>query len=81
MSRIAITEEMVINTLKEILNNQLSDPEIAQKCLGDRSHHKTVTDLRRNPPGFKKDRKTGELHLAKPRGTRTWQTSSMPNPN
>jgi hypothetical protein len=72
------TDQMVIDTLREILINQASDREIAEKCLGDPDRTDTVSDIRRNPPGLRKDRKTGELHLSERRGPRTWQRSSMP---
>jgi len=81
ISRKPLTEKMVIRTLREILDNQMSDREIAEKCLGDPQRTDTVSDLRRNPPGLRKDRKTGELHLSKRRGPRTWQGSSMPQAN
>jgi hypothetical protein len=79
MSRIPITKAMLDDTLWEIELNQMSDPEIAEKCLGDPSHKKTVSDMRRSY-GFRKDRKTGKLVRSEPRGSRTWENSSMPQP-
>ncbi len=77
--RITITGAMVDNTLTEIQLNVLSDREIAEKCLGDPSHHKTVSDIRTSH-GFRKDRATGKLIASKPRGSRNWKNSSMPKP-
>jgi len=78
-SRIPITKTMLDDTLREVLRNAASDREIAEKCLGDPSHHKTVSDIRTSH-GFKKDRKTGKLVPSKPRGSRNWENSSMPSP-
>jgi hypothetical protein len=79
MARIPLTKGMLDDTLMEIRRNELSDREIADKCLGDPSHTKTVSDIRRSH-GFRKDRKTGELVPSKPRGSRSWENSSMPQP-
>ena len=79
MSRIPITKAMLDHTLREILRNEMSDREIAEKCLGDPSHTKTVSDIRRSH-GFKKDRKTGKLIPSKARESRNWKNSSMPQP-
>lgn len=79
LSRIPITKTMIDDTLREVLRNELSDREIAEKCLGDPSHTKVVSDIRRSH-GFRKDRQTGKLIQSKPRGTRTWENSSMPQP-
>lgn len=80
VSRIPLTKAMRDDTLREIEQNRLSDREIAEKCLGDASHHKTVSDLRTSH-GLKKDRKTGKLIPSKPRMKRTWENSSMPQPS
>jgi hypothetical protein len=77
MSRIPITKAMIDDRLREILRNEMSDREIAEKCLGDPSHTKTVSDIRRSH-GFRKDH--GKLIQSKPRGSRTWRNSSMPRP-
>jgi hypothetical protein len=77
--RIRITGAMVDDTLSEIQLNVLSDREIAEKCLGDPSHTKVVSDMRRSH-GFRKDRATGKLIPSKPRGSRNWKNSSMPKP-
>jgi hypothetical protein len=79
MSRIPITKAMIDDTLREVLNNQMSDRKIAEKCLVDPSHTKVVSDIRRSH-GFRKDRRTGKLIESKPRGSRTWENSSMPRP-
>jgi hypothetical protein len=76
-ARIPITKAMVDDALREIKLNVLSDRDIAEKCLGDPSHHKTVSDIRTSH-GFRKDRATGKLIPSKPRGTRNWEHSSMP---
>jgi hypothetical protein len=60
MPRIPITKAMIDDTLREVLNNQMSDCKIAEKCLGDPSHTKVVSDIRRSH-GFRKDRQTGKL--------------------
>jgi hypothetical protein len=73
-----LNERMVIETLREILLNEMSDAEIARKCLGDSKHAETVSGIRRNPPGLTKDQKTGELHLMPSKRPRTWLRSSMP---
>jgi hypothetical protein len=78
-SRIPITKAMLDETLREIRRNDLSDREIAEKCLGDPSHTKTVSDIRTSH-GLRKDRKTGKLVPSRPRGARTWENSSMPSP-
>jgi hypothetical protein len=75
--RITITKAMLDDTLKEIKLNQMSDREIAAKCLGDPSHDKTVSDMRRSH-GLRKVR--GKLIRSEPRGNRTWENSSMPQP-
>jgi len=77
--RITITPAMLEDTLREIKLNQRSDREIAGKCLGDPSHYRTVSDMRTSH-GFRKDRKTGKLIKSEPRGRRTWENSSMPQP-
>jgi hypothetical protein len=77
MPRIPITLEMVECAKREILKNEANDREIASKCLGNPKRTDTVSDMRRSF-GFKKDRKTGELHRCPPRGKRTWENSSMP---
>ena len=79
ISRIKITKPMKDDTLREVLRNEMSDREIAEKCLGDPSHTKVVSDIRRSH-GFRKDRQTGKLVSSKPRGSRTWENSSMPQP-
>lgn len=79
MSRIPITKAMLDDTFSAILRNDMSDREIAEKCLGDPTHTKTVSDIRRSH-GYRKDRKTGKLIHSKPRGSRTWENSSMPPP-
>jgi len=79
ISRIPITKAMLDGTLREIKLNVRSDKDIAEKCLGDASHHKTVSDIRRSH-GYRKDRKTGKLVRSEPRGSRTWENSSMPPP-
>ena len=79
LSRIPITKAMVDDTLREIQLNVLSDRGIAEKCLGDPSHHKTVSDMRTSH-GFRKDRTTGKLVPSKPRGSQNWEHSSMPQP-
>jgi hypothetical protein len=79
LSRIPITKAMKDDTLREVLRNEMSDREIAEKCLGDPSHTKVVSDIRRSH-GFRKDRQTGKLISSKPRGLRTWENSSMPRP-
>ena len=78
MARIPITAQMVHCTDAEIRKNSMSDREIAEKCLGDPRHHRTVSDMRRSL-GLKKDRITGELLQCPPRGKRTWENSSMPD--
>jgi hypothetical protein len=78
--RITITKEMLEATLKEIKLNAMSDRVIAEKCLGDPSHTKTVSDVRRSH-GFRKDSKTGKLLRSDQRGKRTWESSSMPQAN
>jgi hypothetical protein len=78
-SRIPITKTMLDDTLREIRRNDSSDREIAEKCLGDLSHTKVVSDIRRSH-GYRKNRKTGKLIPSKPRGSRTWENSSMPPP-
>ena len=78
-NRITITKTMHDDTLREIMLNAMPDRKIAEKCLGDPSHHKVVTDIRRSH-GLRKDRKTGKLVKSEPRGKRTWENSSMPHP-
>ena len=75
--RIRITRAMLEDTLTAIERNEISDREIAEKCLGDPSHTKTVSDIRRSH-GFRKV--GGKLVRAEPRGKRTWENSSMPQP-
>jgi hypothetical protein len=77
MSRISITPKMLECAQSEILKNKITDREIAAKCLGDVRRTDTVSDMRRSL-GYKKDRKTGELHPFPARGKRTWDRSSMP---
>ena len=76
MTKNELPERMVLDTLREILLNQLSDAEIAEKCLGASVHAPTVSGIRRNPPGLTKDRKTGELRLLPSKRPRTWLRSS-----
>jgi hypothetical protein len=76
--RITITKAMLDDTVGEIRFNKMSDRGIAEKCLGDPSHDKTVSDMRRSH-GFKKVR--GKLIQSEPRGKRTWENSSMPQPH
>jgi hypothetical protein len=76
-SRIPITKAMHDDTLMEIKINKMTDREIAEKCLGDPSHTKVVSDIRRSH-GFRKVR--GKLVRSEPRGKRTWKNSSMPQP-
>lgn len=45
-----LSEKMVIDALREILVNQLTDAEIAERCLGGAKHAETVSGIRRNPP-------------------------------
>jgi hypothetical protein len=78
-SRITITPALLEDTLREIRLNKRSDREIAEKCLGDPSHAKVVSDIRRSH-GYRKDRKTGKLIPSEPRMKRTWENSSMPQP-
>jgi hypothetical protein len=52
MPKKELPERMVVDTLREILLNQLSDAEIAEKCLGGSVHAPTVSGIRRNPPGL-----------------------------
>lgn len=78
MDRIRITQQMVERTFAEIRRNTMSDREIAEKCLGDPCHTRTVSDMRRSL-GLKKDAKTGALLKYPPRGKRTWENSSMPD--
>jgi hypothetical protein len=77
-ARKTLSEKMIIDTLREILINEMSDAEIAAKCLGDHKHAETVSGIRRNPPGLTKDRVTGELHIMPSKRPRTWLRSSMP---
>jgi len=74
-----LSEKMVIDVLREVLLNQMSDAEIARKYLGDPKHAETVSGIRRNPPGLTKARTTGELHLLPSKRPRTWLKSSMPS--
>ena len=73
-----LSEKMVIDVLREILLNHMSEAEIAAKYLGDPKHAETVGGIRRNPPGLSKDRTTGELHLLLSKRPKTWLRSSMP---
>lgn len=75
-SRTPITKAMLDYTLREIRLNELSDRDIAEKCLGDASHHKAVSDIRTSH-GLRKDRKTGKLIPSEPRMKRTWENSSL----
>ena len=75
--RIQITKAMREDALREIKLNEMSDRRIAEKCFGDPSHHKTVSDMRRSH-GFRKV--GGKLVRSEPRGKRTWEDSSMPQP-
>jgi hypothetical protein len=79
MARIPITKKMVDDTLREIKLNVLSDRDIAEKCLGDPSYHKAVSDIRTSH-GLRKDRATGKLIPSKPRMSRNWEHSSLPQP-
>jgi hypothetical protein len=77
MRRIPITQQMVDRARKAIEKNEMPDREIAAECLGDQRRTDTISDMRRSF-GYKKNRKTGELHTVAPRMNRTWEHSSMP---
>jgi hypothetical protein len=78
IARIRITKAMVDDTLREIRLNVLRERDIAEKCLGHASQHKTVSDIRTSH-GFRKDRATGKLIPSNLEGRGTGNTVQCPS--